>query len=376
MDKFKASDLRELLRNSSPPCVSIYMRTMITAPDHHQNPVSLSNLLRKAQSELPTEHADNLLHLAWKLIDDESFWKGRSKGLAVFASQTQFRSFRLPVPFTDAVEVNERFVLRPLFPMLADDRLLLLTLSRNRVRLFEATPYELADITLPTLPSDLKTALNTAHVDRGSQVHSASPHLNGKQAAVFHGQGGQVDTIKDETAQFFRMVDAALHDLGTRRALPLVLAGVEADIATFRALTRHSHVVDEAIHGNIDHLSERDLHQLALPVLTSLSDRLRKRAIARLGEVDHGRVTTSLRDILPAVYEGRIDTLFLRADGKDWGTYFPDSGLVQLHSSREPGGEDLLEVAAVETVSHGGTVVTVEEDELPGHSTVAAMLRY
>lgn len=379
MDNFKTSDLRGLLRDASKPCVSIYLPTQVTAPDHHQNPVALSNLLRKAEAKLPDseEGCSGLLRPAWKLVDDKAFWKGRSAGLVIFASPNQFRSFRVPVELPELAEVNEHFVLRPLFPLLTtNSRCLLLTLSRNRVRLFEATRYEIRDITPATMPTNLKSALNTDQVDRGSQTHSAAQGTRGKQAAVFHGQGGQADTVKEETTQFLRMVDTPLRELGIDRTLPLVLAGVDADVASFRSITRHSHVVDERVHGNMDHLSDHEVHQLALPVLASVSARRQKKAITRLRELNGGRVTNSIRDILPAVHEGRVDTLFVRGAEKEWGMYFPDSGLVQIHPSREPGDDDLLEVAAIETACHGGTVFTVETDELPGDSPVAAMFRY
>jgi hypothetical protein len=379
MDSFNTTDLRGLLRDASQPCVSIYLPTRVAAPDHHQNPTALKNLLRRAEAALPgnEEGPSELLRLAWKLVDDDKFWRGRGAGLAIFASPSQFRSFRVPVTLPELVEVNEHFVLRPLFPLLTtNSRCLILAISRNLVRLFEATRYEIRNITPAAMPTDLKSALNNDQIDRGSQSHSAMRGTLGKQAAVFHGQGGQDDTIKEETARFFRLVDASLQDLGTERSLPLVLAGVDADVALFRSITRHSPLADEQVHGNMDHLSDYEVHQSALPALTAFSSRQQQTAMSRLQEADRGRAANSLRDILPAVYQGRIDTLFVRGTDRQWGEYFPDSGLVQLHGVRQPGDDDLLEVAAIETACHGGTVFTLEADELSGDSPVAAIFRY
>ncbi len=87
-------------------------------------------------------------------------------------------------------------------------------------------------------------------------------------------------------------------------------------------------------------------------------------------------VAYAIRDILPAIHQGRVDTLFVRGAERHWGTFFPDSRLVQLHATRRPGDEDLLELAAVETASHGGTVFALESDELLGESPIAATYRY
>lgn len=379
MDSFNATDLRELFKDPSQPCVSIYLPTQVAAPDHHQNPVRLRNLLRRAEAALSgnEEGPSEFLRPAWKLLDDENFWKGRDAGLAVFASPSQFHSFRLPASVPELMEVNEHFVLRPLLSLLpGNSRCLILAISRNRVRLFEATHYEVRDITPPTMPAELKAALNTDQVDRGSQTHSAMQGGHGKQAAVFHGQGGQGDTVKGETAHFLQLVDASLRAMCNDRTPVLILAGVDSDIAMFRSITHYPRVADEQVSGNMDHLSAHDVHQRALPAITALSSQRQQLALSRLSELDRGKVTDSIRDILPATHQGRVDTLFVPGSGRHWGTYFADSGLVQLHGTRQPGDEDLLEVAAIETACHGGTVFTVESEELPNDSSIAAIYRY
>ena len=130
------------------------------------------------------------------------------------------------------------------------------------------------------------------------------------------------------------------------------------------------------IHGNLDHLQDHEVHERVLPAITDLSSRRQKTAISQLRGLNGGRVAYAIRDILPASHQGRVDTLFVRGAERHWGTFFPDSRLVQLHATRQPGDEDLLELAAVETASHGGTVFSLESDELLGESPIAAVYRY
>ena len=380
MDSFNKSHFRELLGDTSHSCVSIYSPTYVAAPDHRQNRVALRNLLRQAETRMSDmgESASGILYPAWKLVEDSEFWKGRSAGLAIFASPIQFRAFRVPIQLSESVEVNERFALRPLFPLLTNNSpCLILAISRNLVRLFKATRYEIRDITPTAMPTDLKSTLNIDQVDRGSQTHSATHgSARGKQSAVFHGHGGHADTIKQETAQFFRLVDARLRDLGADRDLPLILAGVEADLALFRLVSHHAHAADMQIHGNLDHLQDHEVHERALPAITELSSSRQTTAISQLRGLNGARVAYAIRDILPAIHQGRVGTLFVRGAERHWGTFFPDSRLVQLHATRQPGDEDLLELAAVETASHGGTVFSLESDELLGESPIAAIYRY
>jgi hypothetical protein len=76
-----------------------------------------------------------------------------------------------------------------------------------------------------------------------------------------------------------------------------------------------------------------------------------------------------------AVQRGREDTLFVRNAERHCGTCFPERGLVQLHGTRQTGDNDLLELAAVETVCHDETVFALESDELSGDSPIAAIYR-
>jgi hypothetical protein len=48
-----------------------------------------------------------------------------------------------------------------------------------------------------------------------------------------------------------------------------------------------------------------------------------------------------------------------------------------VHESRQPGDQDLLDLAAVQTLAHAGDVYAVTPDEVPdARSPVAAVFRY
>lgn len=376
---FSITDLATLFNDSTHPCVSIYMPAILPAPDHHQNPTALRNLLRRAEAKLVDagELSPRVIQPAWELIDDEDFWRHRNKGLAIFASPNQFRMFWLPVQVSELVDVEQHYVLRPLLPLLTSDfHYLVLAISRNNVRLFEATSHSIVDVTPATMPRDLKSALNNDQFYRGSQVHSGTRGANGKQSAVFHGHGGRRDTVKNETAQFFRLVDESLRSLGQYRSTPLVLAGVDSNTTLYRSISRHRRLANEQVHGNVDRLSEHEIHELASPVIDGLAVKREEAAVSQLSELRGRRAADSIHEILPAVHQGRVDTLFLQGNQNYWGKFLAASGVVQVHTDREEGDEDLLEVAAIETVCRGGTVFALRRETLPVDSPIAAIYRY
>jgi len=47
-----------------------------------------------------------------------------------------------------------------------------------------------------------------------------------------------------------------------------------------------------------------------------------------------------------------------------------------LHEEAKPGDEDLLDLAAVQTLLNGGTVYAVELEKVPDGASLAAVFRY
>jgi hypothetical protein len=134
-----------LLVNRHPASVSIYVPTdPVSANDAER--IEFGNLAAAAVGQLRAggvakrevvaieeEHGD--------LIEDEAFWRYQARSLATFATPQGLTTFRLPNRLLSAVEVSDRFFLKPLlravtFPQVA----LVLALAQGSVRLIEVSP--------------------------------------------------------------------------------------------------------------------------------------------------------------------------------------------------------------------------------------------
>jgi hypothetical protein len=87
-------------------------------------------------------------------------------------------------------------------------------------------------------------------------------------------------------------------------------------------------------------------------------------------------VSPHVTEIIPAAVEGRVDVLFVGRDARQWGTFDPESRTVQVHISPQPKDEDLLELAAIETLARKGTVHVLASPEMPEGGAAAAIYRY
>jgi hypothetical protein len=90
-----------------------------------------------------------------------------------------------------------------------------------------------------------------------------------------------------------------------------------------------------------------------------------------------GKTSGDLKKIIPSAYQGRVDALFVAVGVQQWGAFEANAGELEVHESRQPGDQDLLDLAAVQTLTHAGDVYAVTPDEIPdSRSPVAAVFRY
>jgi hypothetical protein len=383
MDAFGTSQLQRLTGEHTAPCVSVYLPTHPAGEVGQQDPVRLKNLLQAAEVELSdvwmrAAEARRLLQAARDLPNDPAFWDKRSDGLAIFVAADWFECFRLPLNFDELLFINRRFHVKPLLPLLeVGGRFLVLALSQNSVRFFGASRDGIDRLDVAGLPTNMKDALNYTEADRGSQVHSSMRGSLGKQAAVFHGHGGQPDTHKDDLLRFLRLIDSSLKPFLRDERTPMLLAGVEYLLPLYREVNHYPHVVDCDLVGNCDYLSPYELRQKAWSLMEPVFRQASERAAARYRELlGSGKTSDGVEQVLPATDKGRVDTLFVRAGSQVWGVFNKETGEVELHETCQAGDDDLLDMAAVQTLAQRGTVYLLNREQMPSREPLAAVLRY
>jgi hypothetical protein len=88
------------------------------------------------------------------------------------------------------------------------------------------------------------------------------------------------------------------------------------------------------------------------------------------------QASTDLEETVHAACDGAIGNLFVPVGKTVWGRFNAESREVEMHDERQPGDEDLLDVAALEVLANGGVVWTLQPEEFPTLSGLAATLRY
>ena len=369
MDFIDRDELRGLLVWETSPCVSIFLPTHRSGIEaHQQDTIRFKNLIHQAELALgahgskPPEVRE-ILAPARRLLDDNDFWADQSDGLAVFLAPGYVRTYRIPISLEELVHVNARFHIKPLLPLLTlNTRFYVLALSQKKLRLLKCSRHTWREIELPGSPTSREEALAFDDIEKGM-----SP-------------GGFDSERREALLRYLQSINRGVHDLLRDETAPLVLAGVEHLVAAYREVNDYANLVDAAVIGNPDERNKhaKDLHAAAWSVIEPRLKRLREEAAALYQQYKgqgSTRVSADIEQILPAASSGRIDTLFVSRRRQLWGHFDADAGAVELLDSQSPGAEDLLDLAAGQTLLNSGRVYASDE-ALPDEGLVAAVYRY
>lgn len=382
MESVSLETIMRLAEPASGLRVSIFMPTQRFGPGSQEaDSTRLKNLIRKAQAELEAQglkvsDAERLLAPARALLDDRPLWLRSRDGLAVLLGEDTSHVFQLGVTVPEHVHVGERFWVRPLLSLLGrDGTYWVLALSQKRVRLLQGDRGSLTEVPAEHIPGSLSDALQWEDFEKASlQFHTGTSGTGGRRPAVFHGTG-EPDT-KGELIRFFREIDRGLHEhLGSDHA-PLVLAGVDYLMPLYREVSSCPSLLTDAVSGNPDALGDQVLHDRSWPIAAEAFGRSGDATLETVVEAwASPRVITDPEYIREAAASGRVGSLLISETAGWWSDDETGSGVIQYDDYPEA-DEDLLQTAALDTLTNGGEVLLFSADRMPHEASAVALLRY
>ena len=384
MTHFTQADLARLMKPPGGDCVSLYIGTNPDPQKSHENTIRLKNLLARGEQELIERGmrsvvVRDVLAPGYELFSKPSPEAAGSHGLALFCCEVHFKPVFLPETVDDALFVYERFHITPLLPIVAKNSVsfYLLAVSANHVRLFKGSRSELTQLDVPQMPVNEMDTLNYQSAGRSIQAHGGVTLGKTGRATVYHGQGGADDFKKEETMEFYRPIDHAVNAHLQDQHCPLFFAGIDNLFPMYREANNYADLMDEHISGNPDRMTEQDLHAAAWPLVARQMECTTSTALGRcIRTATADPAAHELAPVLRAASSGRIDTLAVAGDKYQWGTFDATTGRMFLPKNRTRQDQELLNLAAITTIEHGGHVVVVPAAELPEQSLVAAAFRY
>jgi len=374
--------LREIAADrGETPHVSVVVPSTALPAERQENAIRLKNRIAEADGQLQTLGLDERRRAAVlgplvEARDAGTFWPAEplDGGLAAYTTGGSLTRIALPQRPRELTLVGWRFHLKPVLEAKSlTGPFSLLAISQNNVRLFAGDHEGLRPLDLAgRAPRSLEESAGHDLTEPNLQHHAGH---RGSSEAIYHTHGGGKDDVTPELKRFLREVDRAVQDLLPDREAPLLLAGVESLLALYRQVSDLPAILQDELHGNVEHLSAAELHERARERVERHQLQDDRDAAAALAEaVGSGSATDSADEALLAALEGRVGEIVVAGDREDWG--YVDEGAHAVRHRDELPREDLLDRAAVETWLHGGRVRVLPAGELPGERLVIASLRY
>jgi hypothetical protein len=384
LEEFKA-----LAQVKGETCVSLYLPTSPLAENVRANRIAFKDLVREALSQLREAGADKekiavfeerFDHLAEdddhdvqdedkirkrqraKPDEIEAFWHTQANGLAVLATASTMRTFRLPAAPKPLAEVADRLHLTPLIrAMTSPHDAFVLALAEESVRLIHVfANYPPERLQVPDLPR------NAEEATRRPSVHVRAPR-------------GRLQNLEGEKVllhQYARKVEQAVSGVLAGRNAPLVLAAAEPLASIFRSVNTYPRLVDEMIDGNPNQVSDAELEDAAIPILDHLYSRELKAAIALYEQLKPRRATTDVSYAAHAATAGAIDQLLVDLDAVVPGLVSDVDGSVTYSASDDAETYSVVDEIARRALFTGARVMGARSEELPDRAPLAAILRY
>lgn len=385
MDLLYKEDIMFLLKQRGQgPCISLYMPTDKGREGAKANSIRYKNLLNKAEDEMKKAGKDyreinELLEPANKLIDDSFFWANQSEGFAYFISPGYTRYYRLPVQFDELSVTREVFHIKPLLSLISTDgQFYVLAISQQDARLLRGTNYRAEEIDLSDLLEKFEEKFATELPDQHLQFHTRAPAEGGVRSAIYFGHGGEIDSIqKERMLKYFRFIDHEIKDKVGEYNTPLILACVDHLFSVYREASKYPLLFEEGIKGNPENMSIQELHSKALEIVKPYFQKRQEEIKGLYYELTGtGKTSDRIMEIVPASFHGRVSDLFVPLGVQQWGNYNPENDQVELSDRPGTGSEDLVDLAAAETILNNGNVYAVEREQMPSNGIAAAVFRW
>jgi hypothetical protein len=372
------------------PCVSIFIPTQRMGKDvlEEKDKINLKSQWKKATEELkamgfPKEKITAIGKPIDKLMDDRDFWRHQSDGLALFLADGFSEQFTLPVNFETFTYVADHFYLKPLVPMFnGDGRFYLLHLQMDEVKLYEATRYTIGEVEIADLVPDRledRVGYDYEQKNRKHKTQRNSIGVNPEGSSTQHGYEPATRDDKNEILRFFRAVDKGIYEILNKENVPLVVACQDTYFPIYQEASRYKNLYPQVVPGNpeADYENMFALHAAALDTIEPYFRKEKEDKMKEFRELNPSRTSTSISEIIPAIYEGKVDTLFLQNREDIWGDYNENMASVDVHEERRNGSVSLMNLAAKKVIEQNGKVYLIEHEFMPDkNSKVNAVYRY
>jgi Bacterial archaeo-eukaryotic release factor family 7 len=272
----KQQDLENLSQIHKPLCLTVHLKSSEADEDVGHRRIELKNLIKESQKALNGAKArreviGDMLRPLKDLLENKELLATYTSDLVYFSNPTMSQIFILPDhKVADSMQVMNFFDAEHLSQFIEDNKsYIVLTLSHNKVSLFEGDKFMLKPVKLKDFPTNMKDALQIDEYPKWLESHSIAPASQGRGSRAFHGQYNIHQTDKDMLLKFFRQIDHKLRSYLQAKKEPLILGGVEYLLPIYQKANTSKSLYYKHLKGNLEHVTLPNLRVKATGILAN-----------------------------------------------------------------------------------------------------------
>ncbi len=332
------------------PLLSVYFPLDPSGVDLRAKKLQLKNVLNHVRSALesqkyPGAKAKVMLDALEDLEKHHHFLSPANAGIAVLASLSNPQAMKvLALDFRpeESVTLGARYSLTPLMRLFGFSRpRTVLAISEGGLRMLKGTARHLAPMALPeSFPKDRDEVMKFEKAS-GLDPRDSTQHRSGRGMS-YHGEGPKESVELEFTKRYYRAIGEALADILSEHETVL-LAGVREQLALFRRLNPELPILSAELTGNFETQPTEHFEHRALSALAEVEQTENRLAVDEIRELGQDWWTIDLGPALKAARDGRVHQMYVNEASLE------DSNLEEL---------------ALEVLRHGGTLRTLNADQL------------
>jgi hypothetical protein len=382
ISKNEIADLHDVNQEN---CISIFIPTHRAGKKvlQKEDTLALKNQLKDVKNKLAekginTDDINKITEPVQQLIDNSSFWREQSDGLAIFIADGFSKTYSLPLHFEEFNYISNSFYLKPLLPMfVGDGDFYLLMLERSNVKLYKCSQHSLVEITIDDLiPETKQDRVGFDYEEKNLQFRTQQA---GDGHVMYHGQEAATGKRKNEIKKYLRAINDGLAPLLREENFPMLIASQDFLFDMYKGVNTYPNLMEENLKVDFSDTTIFEVHELAWERIAPEFDRERKDKIALfLKEQGTGKTAIGIEEILPAAFNGKVDALFCENKSDIFGSYKEENNSIVVTQSEENDSTiSLMNAAAVKTFLSGGEVYLLDKEEMPNpNSRINALFRY
>jgi len=353
------SEIQTLANIKQTPAISILMQTNTVDYSYLREDFRyrLTKIKETISQRYSVETKDALLTNAYKLLHDRNWWAHADKTAAIYIGRDFLQAYHLADSYEEAITIASEFDIVPLLDSIADGEFHVLALSQHKVRLLWSNRHAVEEVHLDELEDAIKELRQEEAIhDRRSDYYL------------------QTNTNPD-IFKYLKLVDQIVTPYMQAASTPLVLIGLPHIVALFQSLTSYNNVVKKYVSKNPDGMNLMTVRNRAWTALKPQARRDQRLAYSQFNRLLHSqpqRIARGIKQVMDAISEGRVQTLFINTSDRQWGS-LNATHAVDIHENPQPGDVNLLNMLARSAVSSGQHVFSLPDSS--GEFKTAAILR-